>query len=80
MDIKILGPGCKNCVLLYKMTSQAVQELGVDAAIEKIEDYGRIASYGVMSTPALVVDGVVAFSGRVPTPSKLREIIQAAQK
>lgn len=80
MDIKILGPGCKNCVLLYKMTSQAVQELGIGATIEKIEDYGQIASYGVMSTPALVIDGVVAFSGRVPTPSHLREIIQTAKK
>ncbi len=80
MDIKILGPGCKNCVLLYKMATQAVQELGIDATIEKIEDYGQIASYGVMSTPALVVDGVVALSGRVPTPRHLREIIQTAKK
>lgn len=80
MDIKILGPGCKNCVLLYKMTAQAVQELGVDATIEKIEDYGQIASYGVMSTPALVIDGVVTLSGRVPTQTHLREIIQTAKK
>lgn len=80
MDIKILGPGCKNCILLYKMTSQAVQELGLDASIEKVEDYGQIASYGVMSTPALVINGMIAFSGRVPTPRNLREIIQAAQQ
>lgn len=80
MDIKILGPGCKNCVLLYKITNQVVQELGLEATIDKIEDYGQIAAYGVMSTPALVLDGVVAFSGRVPTPSNLREIIQTAQK
>jgi len=80
MDIKILGPGCKNCILLYKMTTQAVQELGLDATIEKVEDYAEIASFGVMSTPALVLNGVVAFSGRVPTPSNLREIIQTAQK
>ncbi len=80
MDIKILGPGCKNCVLLYKMTTQVIQELGIEANIEKIEDYGQIASYGVMSTPALVVNGTVAFSGRVPTPRNLREIIEAAQK
>jgi small redox-active disulfide protein 2 len=80
MDIKILGPGCKNCILLYKITSQVVQELGLNATIEKIEDYGQIASYGVMSTPAFVLDGVVAFSGRVPTPSNLKEIILTAQK
>lgn len=80
MDIKILGPGCKNCVLLYKMTNQALQELGLEASIEKVEDYGQIASYGVMSTPALVVDGVVTLSGRVPTPTHLREILLAASK
>lgn len=80
MDIKILGPGCKNCILLYKMTNQALLDLGMDAQVEKIEDYGQIAAFGVMSTPALVLDGVVAFSGRVPTPSHLREIILAAKK
>ena len=80
MEIKILGPGCKNCVLLYKMTNQVVQELGIHATIEKIEDYGQIASYGVLSTPALVVDGIVALSGRVPTSSHLRDIIQTAKK
>ena len=79
MDIKILGPGCKNCVLLYKMTTQAVEELGIAATIEKVEDYGQIASYGIMSTPALVLNGTVAFSGRVPTPRNLREIIEAAK-
>jgi len=78
MDIKILGPGCKNCVLLHKITTQVVQELGLDATIEKIEDYGQIASYGVMSTPALVVDGVVVLSGRVPTPSHLKEILEGS--
>jgi predicted thioredoxin/glutaredoxin len=60
------------------MTSQAVQDLGIDVTIEKREDYAQIAGYGVMSTPALVLDGVVAFSGRVPTPTNLREIIQTA--
>lgn len=79
MDIKILGPGCKNCVLLYKMTTQAIQELGITATIEKAEDYGQIASYGVLSTPALVVNGTVAISGRVPKPRNLREIIEAAK-
>lgn len=80
MDIKILGPGCKNCVTLDKITRQVVQELGLDATIEKIEDYGQIASYGVMSTPALVLDGVVLFSGRVPTPSHLKEILEGSLK
>lgn len=76
MDIKILGPGCKNCILLYKMTTQALQELNLEATLEKVEDYSQIASFGVISTPALVVNGKVVLSGRVPTASHLREIIQ----
>lgn len=79
MDIKILGPGCNKCILLYNITSQTIQELGLSANIEKIEDYGQIASYGIMSTPALVIDGVVAFSGRVPPANFIRGLIQAAR-
>lgn len=75
MDIKILGPGCKNCVTLDRITREVVSEMGIQATIEKIEDYGKIASYGVMTTPALVVDGKVLIAGRVPTPTHLRELL-----
>ncbi|HEX7404764.1 MAG TPA: thioredoxin family protein [Candidatus Nanopelagicaceae bacterium] len=75
MDIKILGPGCKNCVTLDRITREAVSEMGIQATIEKIEDYTEIASYGVMTTPALVVDGRVLIAGRVPTPTHLRELL-----
>jgi hypothetical protein len=51
MDIKILGPGCANCVKLDKVTRQVIEEMGVSATIEKVEDYEAIASFGVMSTP-----------------------------
>jgi small redox-active disulfide protein 2 len=78
MDIKILGPGCKNCVTLDRITRETVKELGIKATIEKVEDYGQIASYGVMTTPALVVDGKVLIAGRVPTPSHLRELLTGA--
>ena len=77
MDIKVLGPGCKNCVTLDKIAHEVVAELGLTATFEKIEDYAAIASYGVMSTPALVVDGKVVLSGRVPTPRHLKELISA---
>jgi small redox-active disulfide protein 2 len=76
--IKVLGPGCTNCKTLERVTREAVAELGLSATIEKVEDYGVIAGYGVMSTPALVIDEVVVTSGRVPTPAHLRELLTTA--
>lgn len=76
MEIKVLGPGCKNCVTLDRIAREVVQEMGLIATFEKVEDYAAIASYGVMSTPALVIDGKVVLAGRVPTPRHLREIIE----
>lgn len=78
MIIKVLGPGCNNCKTLERVTREAVAELGIEATVEKIEDYAAIAGYGVMSTPALVIDERVVFSGRVPTPAHLRELLTAA--
>lgn len=80
MIIKVLGPGCNNCKTLERVTREAVAELGITATIEKVEDNGVIAGYGVMSTPALVIDEVVVTSGRVPTPTHLRKLLTAAAK
>ncbi len=77
MNIKVLGHGCSNCVNLERATKEAVAALGVDATIEKVEDYGAIAGYGVMSTPALVIDEEVVSSGRVPTSAEIREMLTA---
>jgi len=77
--IKVLGPGCKNCKNLERVTREAVGELGVDATVEKVEDYPTIVGYGVMSTPALVIDEKLVLSGRVPRTSEVRELITAAQ-
>lgn len=66
MHIKILGPGCRNCITLEKETRAAVDQLGIDATIEKVTAYPDIAAYGVMSTPGLVIDDKVVVSGRVP--------------
>jgi small redox-active disulfide protein 2 len=76
--IKVLGPGCRSCVTLERVTREAVEALGINATVEKVEDYQRIASYGVMSTPALVIDERVIFAGRVLTPKQVRKIITAA--
>ena len=75
MIIKVLGPGCTSCVALDRVVRDAVAALGLDATVEKIEDYPTILGYGVMSTPALVVDERVLFSGRVPRAAQVREIL-----
>jgi small redox-active disulfide protein 2 len=77
MEIKVLGPGCKNCVTLDRIAHEVIEEMGLSANFEKVEDYSAIAGYGVMSTPAFVLDGKVLISGRVPTPRHLRELIEA---
>lgn len=75
MIVKVLGPGCKNCVNLERVTREAIDALGLDATVEKVTDYPTIAGYGVMSTPALVVDEKVVSSGRVPTAAEVRELL-----
>jgi len=76
--IKVLGPGCTNCKNLEHVTREAVDALGIDAAIEKVEDYPTIVGYGVMSTPALVVDEKVVVSGRVPKVAEIRKLLAPA--
>lgn len=75
MNIKILGPGCANCVNLEKAAKQAAAELGIDATFEKVTDYADILSYNIMSTPGLVVDDAVVLSGRVPTVRQVKELL-----
>lgn len=72
MDIKILGSGCRNCVTLEQRTRQALADLGRDGdTITKVTDFVDIASYGVMSTPALVIDEQVVSAGKMPSVSQL---------
>lgn len=75
MQIKILGPGCANCHNLELVTREAVGELGLDAQISAVTDYPTIAGYGVMATPALVVDEQVVMSGRVPTKQQVVDLL-----
>jgi small redox-active disulfide protein 2 len=76
MEIKILGTGCANCKNLEKSTRLAVDELHLDASVVKEEDIVKIMAYGVMRTPALVLNEKVLFYGRVPSVSELKEILQ----
>ncbi len=79
MDIEVLGSGCKNCIALEHTTSEALARLGVDDPITKVTDYGQIASYGVLSTPALAIDGVVKVVGRVPSVEEVMDLVVAAR-
>ena len=78
MDIKVLGPGCKKCNTLAEATNKALNELSMDANVEKIDDMVKILSYGVMSTPALVINEKVVVSGKVPSVSEIKEFIEKA--
>lgn len=75
MEIKVLGPGCANCKNLEKLVFDVLAELNADADVSKVTDFKDIAAFGVMSTPALVIDGQVKLSGVVPSKAKLMEII-----
>lgn len=80
MNIKILGTGCSKCANMEKITKEAVAALGIIAEIEKVEDVAMIMSYGVMSTPALVVNEEVKIAGKVPNLAKMLEILEAELK
>jgi small redox-active disulfide protein 2 len=75
MDIKVLGPGCRNCVTLEARTREALEQLDLDADVEKVTDPAAIAGYGVLATPGLVVEGDVVVAGKVPSVRQLRELL-----
>ena len=77
MTIKILGPGCMNCKTIERRTIEALQELNMKANVEKVEDYQKIASYGILRTPGLVINETVVVSGFVPPLEKLKENLLA---
>jgi len=77
MEIKILGGGCPNCTILYNNVKSACRELEIEANIMKIQDYADIAKYGVMSTPALVINEKVVGIGKL-NYKKVRRLIDDA--
>ena len=76
MEIKILGPGCPKCNQTEKIVKEAVAEEEVAADIEKITDIMKIAGYGVLGTPAVVVDGEVKLVGKIPTKEDVKSWIR----
>ncbi|RCK73328.1 MAG: redox-active disulfide protein 2 [Ignavibacteriae bacterium] len=73
--LQILGTGCPKCKKLTELTEEAAKSLGIEYQLEKVEDIKQIISFGVMMTPALVVDGEVKVSGRVPSVDEIKKLI-----
>jgi small redox-active disulfide protein 2 len=75
-DLKILGTGCAKCEKLAASTKEAAEALSLPYTLEKVSDIKQIMSYGVMMTPALVIDGKVAVMGKVPSVDELQEMLK----
>jgi small redox-active disulfide protein 2 len=79
MEIKILGMGCPKCKRVEALAREAAAQAGVEAKFAKVEDMGAIMAYDVIGTPALVIDGEVKASGRIPRVDEIAEWIRVAQ-
>ena len=73
--VQVLGPGCAKCEKLKQNAEEAVQQSGVEASVEKVSDINEITSFGVMMTPALVVDGQVKVVGKVPSVDEIKGML-----
>jgi small redox-active disulfide protein 2 len=76
MEIKVLGPGCRNCEKLEADAKQAVKETGADATVAKVTDMAEIMRFGVLSTPGLVINGKVKSYGRIPSVKEIKTWIE----
>jgi small redox-active disulfide protein 2 len=79
MLIQALGTGCAKCKTLHEAVKRAVQETGVDAQVEKVEDIQKIMAFEILMTPGLVINGEVKAAGRVPKIDELKQMILAAK-
>lgn len=75
MEIKVFGAGCAKCKTTYEMIEKIVKENQLDATLSKVEDIVELLNYGIMTTPAIVVDGEVKLKGHVPTESEIKKIL-----
>jgi small redox-active disulfide protein 2 len=78
MIIQVLGTGCSRCKTLYDMVNKAVQELKVEALVEKVEDIDQIRCFNILMTPGLVIDGQVKVAGRVPSAEEVKRLLLTA--
>jgi len=78
LEIKVLGTGCSRCKDLDRVTRKAVEELKLVASVEKVEDIQKIMEFAVMRTPALVINGKVVLSGKVPTVLEVKSLLTSS--
>ncbi|MEL7563477.1 MAG: thioredoxin family protein [Dehalobacterium sp.] len=78
MEIKVLGTGCTKCKTLEQSVREVVNEMAIEASIEKVTDFKEIAKLGVMMTPGLIINGKVKVSGKVPSKAELTNIMASA--
>ncbi len=78
MKIEVLGPGCPKCMSMEQNVKKALSELAVQADVEKVTDIQKIIEKGILSTPALMIDGKVVLQGKNPTVAQLKNIIAGA--
>ena len=75
MHVKILGTGCPKCKALEKTVRDVIEQNAINAEVSKVEDIGEIMKYGVMTTPAIVIDEKVAVKGRVPSSEEIKKLL-----
>jgi small redox-active disulfide protein 2 len=78
MEIKVLGPGCYTCQELTTRVELAVEQLGIEATVQHVHDYQAYATYGILFTPGLVIDGKLVSAGRVPTVKQICALLEPA--
>ncbi|MDI3473129.1 MAG: hypothetical protein PWQ48_1410 [Thermotogaceae bacterium] len=76
--VEILGKGCPRCKQTEKLVRMAIEELGIEAVVEKVQDINEIISRGVVSTPAVAIDGKIVVSGRIPSLEEVKKFLQQA--
>lgn len=79
MDIKVIGSGCEDCSRLYTLVKDCCGELGIKEEVGKVEDLIEIVMLGVMSVPALMIDGKIVMSGMVPSKEKIKEFLEESR-
>lgn len=75
MEIKVLGPGCSKCKITFELVEKVVKAHQLDAKLVKVDDIMEMMNYNILSTPAIVIDGVVKVKGRIPTESEVKELL-----
>ncbi len=76
MDIKVLGTGCPKCEQAVKIVKETIDEVKIEASVEKITDIMKIAGYGVLTMPAVVIDGEVKSAGKIPSKDEIKEWLE----